>query len=215
VGLLSLAGVFSAFRAHVRSISAAEPSSSATVSATAPSKAPPPVLTSSPPPPAPPPDPCRELFNANKLEEAQKTCTKTLENTDEPSARASLLTTLGLVEEKRNAKKAAEHQFLTALTFAYSDDTAQALARVGGGDAKARTGKATISVHGAKRATVRSEPKKSGSKVGMVKVGTEVDTIATVTQKSDGWTSVVFDDGKHRGWIRDSALSGGSDPDEQ
>jgi hypothetical protein len=212
VGVLSLAGVFSAFRAHVRAI-APDPTSSAAGAVLAPSSKPAAVTPApqpAPEPAAPPPDPCRQAFDAGKMDEAQKTCAKALDSIDEPAARAAIYTTIGLVEEKKGQKKAAEHDFFNALGLAYSDETAEALARVGSLTAKARPGKATISVHGAKNATVHKDPKKSSPKVASVKAGAEVTTIATVEAKSEAWTSVEID-GKKRGWISDAVLSGGAD----
>lgn len=211
VGLLSLAGVVSAFRAHSRALLPAEPTASASASAPKLLATTPPIVPSSAEPATPPPDPCRQAFDAGKLDEALKTCQKALDSTDDSAERSSFYTTLGLIEEKRGQKKEAERDLLNALLYGFSDDAASALGRVGKWEAKARTGTATISMHGSsKSALVRKEPKANGARVAKIATGTEVHTFSTVTSGSKAWSSVELD-GKKHGWISDSVLSGGED----
>ena len=196
-----------AFRSHVRAISPL-PEPSVSVSAPKPVAPPPPPPVATPSAPAP--DPCRALFEQQKLDEAEKTCNHALDQEKDPDVRAHLYATLGLVEEKRGSKKNAEHELLTSLLYGYSDDAGDALGRVSTWKAEARPGKAPIGGKGkAATGTVRKEPSKTSAKVESIPTGTEVTTIAAVTSKSGTWVSVAAG-GDKRGWVSEALVSHGA-----
>jgi len=196
--------VAAAFRSHVRAIAPPD-APSASALPPAPAK-PPPTLTDSASAKAK--DPCRDLFDQKKYDDADKACTTAIDETSDPDARARLYTTLGLVDEKRGQRNKAEHDLLSALNYGYSDECAEALARVSAYKAEAKPGTVSIVVHGNSKGSglLRKDPRAASAKVDSLAAGTEVKMIAAVTSKDGTWVSVVAE-GDKRGWVSDALVA--------